>query len=63
MNLKIEKKLPHPPSVAEPYLLAYLPSFRALILYPPPPQLEKQEEPSKKKFAFKASNSSAPSVE
>lgn len=63
MNLKIDRVLPYPPSLAEPYILAFLPAQQALLLYPPPPQQEKQEEPNKKKFTFKANSNAAPTVE
>lgn len=63
MNLKIDRVLPYPPSLAEPYIFTFLPSLQALLLYPPPPPQEKQEEPSKKKFAFKANSNAAPAVE
>lgn len=39
MNLKIDRVLPYPPSVVEPYIFTYLPSLDALLVYfSPPPQ-------------------------
>ena len=63
MNLKIDRILPYPPVIAEPFIFTYLPQLEALLLYPPPPQVEKVEEPNKKKFTFKGNSNAAPAVE
>lgn len=63
MNLKIDRVLPYPPSLADPYIFTFIPSLQALLLYPPPPVQDKQEEPAKKKFGFKANSNAAPAME
>ena len=60
MNLNIDEDIPAPPAITSPYLLTYIPTLPALLLYSTPQIVQPVEEPNKKKFAFKANNNTAP---
>ena len=54
MNLNINRELPSPPHLNQPYLLSSLNSEEnCLLVYSPLPPSQKVEEPNKKKFTFK----------
>lgn len=44
MNLKIDRLLPYPPPITQPYFFTFVPSLQALILYPSAPPLQEKPE-------------------